>query len=116
MTVKECYDAIGGDYEEVSKHLRSEERIKRFLCKVPDDKSYMTLCDSLKQRNMEEAFRAAHSMKGICQNLALKKLGKFSSALTECLRNRREYTAEVEALFAQVQEDYAETMEGIRRL
>ena len=39
MTVKECYDAIGGAYEEVSKHLRSEERIKRFLYKVPDDKA-----------------------------------------------------------------------------
>lgn len=116
MTIKECYDIMGADYSEVEGRLRTEERIKKFLCKVPQDKSYELLCDSLEQRDMDEAFRAAHTMKGICQNLALSKLGNSSAALCELLRDNREYTAEVEELFGQVQKDYAETVECIRKL
>lgn len=116
MTVKECYDAMEGNYQEVESRLRTEERIKKFLCKVPEDKSYELLCNSLEQKNMDEAFRAAHTIKGVCQNLALTKLGNSAEALTDCLRDKREYTAEVEELFAQVQKDYAETVECIRKL
>lgn len=31
MTVKECYECLGADYEDVSCRLRSEERILKFL-------------------------------------------------------------------------------------
>ena len=111
MTIKECYEAMGGNYQEVEARLRSEERIKKFLCKVLDDKSYALLCDSLEERNMDEAFRASHTIKGVCQNLAITKLGHSAELLTDCLRERREYTEEVEKLFLQVQKDYTETVE-----
>ena len=65
MTVKECYDAIGANYEEIMGRLRTEERVKKFLLKVLSDKSYDLLIQSIEERNMEEAFRAAHTMKGI---------------------------------------------------
>lgn len=116
MTIKECYDAMGADYSEVERRLRKEERIKKFLCKVPEDESYMLLYESLEQRNMDEAFRAAHTMKGICQNLALTELGHSAAALSERLRDRREYAEDVEELFAQVQKDYARAVECIRQL
>lgn len=116
MTIKECYDIMGADYSEVECRLRTEERIRKFLCKVPEDKSYEFLCDSLEKRDMDEAFRAAHTMKGICQNLALTKLGDSSAKLCELLRDKREYTEEVEELFAKVQKDYAEMVECIRKL
>ena len=35
MTVKECYEAIGADYEEVLRRLANEERVARFLLKFP---------------------------------------------------------------------------------
>ena len=116
MTVKECYGAMEGNYQEVEARLRTEERIKKFLCKVPEDKSYELLCNSLEQGNMDEAFRAAHTIKGVCQNLALTKLGNSAQILTDYLRDRREYTAEVEELFAQVKKDYEKTVECIRSL
>ena len=40
MTVKECYDAMGADYEDVFARLRKDERIQKFLLKVMNDKSY----------------------------------------------------------------------------
>lgn len=116
MTLKECYDAMGADYSEVECRLRTEERIRKFLCKVPEDKSYELLCDSLEQRNMDEAFRAVHTIKGVCQNLALTKLGHSAAVLSDRLRDNREYAEDVEELFAQVQKDYAKMVECIREL
>ena len=116
MTIKECYEAMGADYSEVESRLRTEERIRKFLCKVPEVKSYALLCESLEQRDMDEAFRAAHTIKGVCQNLALTELGHSAAALSDRLRDRREYGEDVEELFAQVQKDYARMVECIRQL
>lgn len=37
MTVKECYDAIGADYDDVFSRLRKDDRIRKFLLKVLDE-------------------------------------------------------------------------------
>ena len=31
MTIRECYDAMGGNYADVEGRLRTEERIKKFV-------------------------------------------------------------------------------------
>ena len=110
MTVKECYEIIGANYEEVESRLRTEERIKKFLLKVLNDKSYDLLCDSIKQKNMEEAFRAAHTLKGISQNLSLTTLYQSSNLLSE------EYSKQAEELFEQVKKDYIHITETIKNL
>ena len=43
MTVKECYEAIESDYNDVLSRLRTDERIQRFLLKVLEDGSYELL-------------------------------------------------------------------------
>ena len=43
MTVKECYDAMGADYEDVLGRLRKDERIQKFVLKLLNDKSYELL-------------------------------------------------------------------------
>ena len=65
MTVKECYDAMGANYEEIISRLRTEERVKKFVLKILNDKSYDLLINSMEERNMEEAFRAANTIKGV---------------------------------------------------
>ncbi len=52
MTVKECYDAMGADYEDVAGRLRTDERIRKFVLKVLNDSSYALLCSSLEERNI----------------------------------------------------------------
>lgn len=34
MTIKECYEAMGGDYEDVFKRLMSEARIQKICINV----------------------------------------------------------------------------------
>ena len=57
MTVKECYEQMGADYEGVLGRLRSEVLIKKFAKKFLDDGSFRSLKDNLAQKNGEEAFR-----------------------------------------------------------
>lgn len=116
MTVKECYELMGADYEGVMSRLRTEERVKKFLLKVLNDKSYDLLLDSIEGGNVEEAFRAAHTMKGVCQNLSLTPLYESASALSEVLRDQKEFGAEVEPALAKVKEDYAQMTTHIRAL
>ena len=111
MTLKECYEAIGGNYEEVIGRLRSERLVQKFTLKFLDDKSLELLEKSLKEENYEEAFRAAHTIKGVCQNLSIDKLQASSSRLCESLRNG--YTPESDALAEEVRADYSQTAAAI---
>ena len=112
MTLKECYDAMGGNYDETMGRLRSERLVQKFVLKFLSDQSYDLLCSSMESGDYAEAFRAAHTIKGVCQNLGFTALGASSSALSEALRNG--YTPEADALTQQVKEDYQVTAQAIR--
>lgn len=88
MTIQECYEAIGGNYEDVLRRLRSEALIRKFTLKFLEDQSYPLLKQALGDNNYEEAFRGAHTLKGVCQNLSFDRLYEVSSELTELLRDR----------------------------
>jgi HPt (histidine-containing phosphotransfer) domain-containing protein len=83
MTIKECYEQLGQNYEEVLDRLGSEVILKKFVIKFLDDPSFQMLEDGLKEKNADQAFRAAHTIKGICLNLGFDKLYQASSDLTE---------------------------------
>lgn len=114
MTLKECYAALGGDYDEVMGRLRSERLVQKFVLKFPGDGSYRLLCDSLAAGNREEAFRAAHTIKGVCANLAFNDLLASSEALTEALRGGRPPEPGEEALIQRVREDYQRAVQAIQ--
>lgn len=52
MTLKECYIAIGGDYENVLERLRSERLVQKFVLRFLDDKSFELLCTSLNEKKL----------------------------------------------------------------
>ena len=112
MTLEECYTALGGDYQDVLGRLRSEKLVSKFLVKFLDDGSYDLLVTSMDKGDWSEAFRAAHTIKGVCQNLDFTRLYRSSSQLSEALRNG--FTPEAPALAEQVKEDYARTTAAIR--
>lgn len=114
MTLKECYGEIGGDYEVVVARLMNERIVQKFLLKFLDDSSYDTLLQSMEAESYEEAFRAVHTLKGICQNLGLDRLGESSSRLTEALRHGD--SQKYQELLTLVKEDYQRTVSVIRIL
>lgn len=112
MSLEECYAALGGDYEEAMGRLRSGRIVQKFVLKFLDDGSYNLLVKSMEEENYGEAFRAAHTIKGVCQNLSFTRLYESSNALSEALRNG--FSPEAPALTEKVKEDYQQTVEAIR--
>ena len=112
MTLQECYTALGGSYQDVLGRLPSEKMVQKFVLKFLNDGSYDLLIRSMEEENYTEAFRAAHTIKGVCQNLDFTRLYKSSSALSEALRNG--FTPEAPALLEQVRADYDQTVSAIR--
>lgn len=89
MTLKECYDSFGGNFETAKKQMIKEEIIDRFVLKFLDDRSYTKLIDAVNEQNYEDAFKAAHTLKGVCLNLSFERISNSVSILTEFLRNKK---------------------------
>ena len=75
MSIQEFYKTIGSDYYEVEKRLGGGKMVTYFVSK-----------SSYRENNAEGAFRASHTLKGICSNLGFGRLYEVSAALTEALR------------------------------
>ena len=82
MTLEQVYAAIGGDYKGVMERLPSADFVRRFALKFLQDDSFPNLKKALEEKDAPTAFRAAHTLKGVCQNLGFDALYVPSSALT----------------------------------
>ena len=114
MTLEEFFAVVGGNYKETIDRMMGEAMLRRFLAKFPGDPSFSELEQSLDAENREEAFRAAHTIKGLCLNLGLGRLRASSEALTEALRH--EMPANAAGLFAQVKADYELTVDALAKI
>ena len=112
MTMQECYKAIGGNYEAVLVRLHSEALIQRFTLKFLEDQSYL---QALENKNYEDAFRGAHTLKGVCQNLSFDSLYEVSHELTELLRDRTGEQPGIPEAMEKVTEVYEMTIEEIKK-
>ena len=112
MTLQECYAALEGDYAGVTSRLPSEKFVQKFVLKFVNDGSYDLLLRSMEAEDYAEAFRAAHTIKGVCQNLDFTRLYRSSSELSEALRDG--FSPEAPALVERVKADYQQTIEAIR--
>ena len=86
MTIEQCYQALGGSFAEVSMRLPSVRLVEKFIGKFLDDGSFDELCRQVASGSRQEAFRAAHTLKGVCANLGFGRLLSSSGRLTEVLR------------------------------
>ena len=114
MTVRECYEELGSDFDKVLSRLVSEALVKKFALKFLDDPSFGQLETALADKDAETAFRAAHTLKGVCLNLGFDELFEVSAELTEKLREKE--TAGSEELFQKVSEKYQKTVMAIQVL
>lgn len=112
MTLQACYETMGGNYQDVMRRFISEERIKRFLGMFLRDPSYALLCQTLEDGDCASAFRAVHTMKGVCMNLGLTALLETCVQLTENLREGVP-NGDTDAYVQRVKETYQQTVTAI---
>lgn len=112
ISLKECYFRMGGNYDDVMGRLPREQMVQKFVLKFLEDQSFAQLEEAMAAKDFETAFRAAHTIKGTCQNLSFTKLQESSSLVTEALRMGD--TDRASRLMERLSEDYALTIRVIR--
>ncbi len=85
-SLSELYESVGGDMTSVIARLEDTETVELFVLEFANDPSYHTLLQSLREDDLESAFRAAHTLKGVGYTLGFARLGDCAAALCEKLR------------------------------
>lgn len=114
MTLRECYTKLNGDFDGTLGRLCSERLVEKFALKFLADDSFPLLEESMAAGNYNDAFRAAHTLKGVSVNLGFTELYKVSDEMTEALRGGVEL--EDDSLFQKVKNEYQRTIELLQEL
>lgn len=112
MTLSETYEKMGGNYKDVIGRFYSQELVDRFLRKFPDDPSMQDLREAFEKGESKDAFCAAHTLKGVCQSLAITNLLRLLSPMTELLRKGDLEQARL--LLPEAEKQYDITINAIR--
>ena len=86
MNLAEFYIAIEGDYNEIKRNLISDEIIGELVLDFLEDKSFISLKEAFIAGDVDSAFLAAHTLKGVSASLGFKCLAAPASTITEKLR------------------------------
>ena len=113
MNVRSAYESIGADYEGVRNRLMSDALVERFAEKFLEDPSFARLEEAVRAGDARAAFTAAHTLKGVCQNLGLVNLLTPTVQLTEALRDAIEL-GDAPALLDAVRSEYDKTVSALR--
>ena len=114
MTAEECYGLLGENYNEILERFGNESMIRKYAIRFIHDPSFGELKDAFQKNDGERAFRAAHTLKGVCLNLGFSGLYQVSSDLTEELRDY--CTDGAEELFKKVEQKYQSVISVLNKL
>ena len=74
----------------LSRCMGNEAFYFKLIGKVIDDKNFQMLEDAVASKDLDKAFDAAHSLKGVLGNLALTPVYQPVYEITELLRERKD--------------------------
>ena len=114
MTLKECYAAIGGDYNGVIKRLQKEDMVASFLKMFLKENFCEKLSNAIAAGEGNAAFCVVHTLKGNCMNLGFTKMQEISSGAANLLREGK--IEEARPLLEDLMKEYRRTVETISRL
>ena len=111
MDVDEFYRRTRGSLQKAREYLKDEDTVITFLYMFKKDESFAVLKASMESEEWDAAFRAAHTLKGICLTLGMTCMYDSASALTAELKAGR--TKEALRLFRDLEELYRITIKEI---
>lgn len=115
MTLKEAYDQMGGDYDNVMSRLGAEAVVMKIVGMFLKDNSMSELEVAFAAGDHKNIFMVTHNLKGVCANLGLARLGGYASELCEATRNG-EPTVDIAPMMDKIRESYAVTKDTITAL
>ena len=114
ISMREAYEKIGANYDDACARLMGEEMLARFALKFLDDESMDKLEAAMAAGDAEGAFMAAHTLKGVAQNLGFDGLYRAAFALTEEMRGGKPLTDT--ALYDAVTQQQQIVIDAVRQL
>ena len=114
IDLEELYRRLGGDCKSVLQRIPSEAMVCKFVHKYADDPTYSQLQAAVQAADWETAFCAAHTMKGLAQNLGFERLYRSAAALTEAMRGPKPLTEP--ALLSAVEEEQRQVLDTVGQL
>ena len=111
MNLEKLYQEMGGDMADAVRRLGSASAVERFLRMFAGDDTFAMLQAAMSAGDVQRAFRAAHTLKGVAQNLGFDRLYTAVFALTEQLRGGKPMQNEQDWLA--VQQAQKTVLEGI---
>ena len=76
----------------------------------------LSLAEAVEKSEVEQAFRAVHTLKGMALNLSLSALAEVCSAMTELLRGKEALPAETGQYYDAVRREYERVREALEEL
>lgn len=87
MLTIDALKQFGADTDDgLSRCMNNEAFYFKLISKVMEDKNFKTLEEAIAANNLDSAFEAAHSLKGVLGNLALTPVYEPVFEITELLR------------------------------
>ncbi len=87
MTIRELYEKIGGDYEDVTKRLPKEELIGKFIRMYNTGAEIDSLVTAYRNKEYANVFEIAHNLKGMSANLSLNRMNQTMVEICEAVRH-----------------------------
>ena len=112
--IEDLYKNINGNYKEALSRMQNDERIKKYLGFFVSDTSYQELNQAMNSSDIDSAFRAAHTLKGVCKNMAFTALGNIAEEITEYLRASN--FAKALEIFPNVTKEYNLVIDEINKI
>ena len=111
--IREKLEGVGVDVNDLMERLMGNMTlISRFFKRFPDDASYERMVAGIEKGDVEEAFRGAHSLKGVCANLSMKRFLTVLNPLVDKLREGR--LDGVQVMLSSVDEEYRKVVTMIQ--
>lgn len=114
MQNKEELEALGIDIDAaLARFMGSEKLILKTLSLFASDENLNSLCTALENNNTEEAYKAAHTLKGVCGNLSLTNLFSMIKDISDALAKGD--AASAKSLLPSYAEEHKRVVEGIKK-
>lgn len=115
MTIEQCYEKLGGDFQRVCDRLPGRSFVERFMKRYLEDDSAQQVLLALEKRDPGEAYRYALALKGVAGNLGFENLERSAAELAKALRGRGGVvTPEIQTLAETVRRNHTAAVKILR--
>ena len=114
---KAALEEMGMDVDNTVKRFMGNETLYlKFLNKFQADQSVASIQQYIAEQNAEEAFKSAHTLKGVAANLGLDPIAQHASDIVELFRGKTQFSEVDTDKLATLNEELKSKYEALMKL